>query len=671
MRHVHRWLRILTQGSAGEMTRKILLDSEYYDVTGDLHRRNINPRAARFETGVPGYSSFTQASVEAWKGMRGGIGHKYQESSGTEECWWSEGLDASHDAGIILGPKVNTAGAFGNNAYTAWVQNTSYSAGVFVKATTYNSHIYECKTGGTSAGTEPTWPTTDGTEKTDNTVTWTCRSVVIADIFNFGGKVYAYSQNMIAEWDVTNSDWDAKETGLADPIDHAVFTDSTATYAVVSSATAAKYTTDGATWTTLTGCMGYLTAHDNKLYGFYGQTINYSPAKDIDGTWSTCKLSAYLGTVHGLFTARSQNSDEPLLCLHTSEKLWTIDPWVQEIYPYIELTGNTYAGMAGMFWNSYIYCSTGPGIKKVSPGLITDVGPDQNDGLPSGYQGVIYDMIGMADGSWMAYCVNGQTLNKSSIIKRHGTVGGNQQVYTTTAINTPITCLNYSPSSMTGMTNGRLWWGEGINIKYCMMPDFNTDVTEISGYEFASTGYIIYSIFRPLEAFTKLGISVAGVTKNCASNKPIAITYYSDNDTDWQTFDSFTSSPQPTALSFGSGAGLEFRWIKLKATLTTISPYTTTPELRSLELDYDAPTKPLRGWTFLIHVSQHNAEAVIDALHTTQEKNTLVLFYPSGSDKAEQPSYRVKITTIAEEIHWDANREEGDIQVTVEELLRR
>ena len=588
--------------------RRVYLDGEYYDIKADtdIQRRNINPRAARFETGVPGYSSFTQASGEAWKGMRGGIGHKYQESSGTEECYWSEGLDGSHDGGVILGPKINTS-TFG---------------------------------------------------------------ATVVKIINFADGVYAIGNNKISKWNAGTPAWDSVKADFASPIDAIVFTDSTDTYFVISSATAAIYSTTGAadSWSTLTGCMGYLTAHDNKLYGFYGQTINYSPAKNIDGTWSTCDVAAYLGTVHGLFTARSQQTDEPLLCLHTSESLWTIDPWVQEIYPYLELTGHTYAGKAGMFWNSYIYVSSGPGIKKISRGLVTDIGPDQDDGLPETYQGVIYDMIGIADGSWMAYCVNGQTANKSSIIKRHGTVGGNQQVYTTSAVNTPITCLCYSPSSMTNITNGRLWWGEGTNIKYCMMPDFNADVTEIDGYEFVSTGYMIYSIFRPLEAFNKLAISTAGSTKGCDDDKTITVTYYSDNDSSWQTHGSFTTSPQPTAISFDSGAGLVFRWIKHKVTLATNSS-AVTPELRSLELDYDAATKRLRGWTFVISVTQDNAGEVVDALHATQDTDTLVLFYPSGS--TDGTSYRVKVSNISENVYWDVGRKEGELQISVEELLRR
>jgi hypothetical protein len=55
-----------------------------------------------------------------------------------------------------------------------WVKNTAYTVGDVVKASTYNSHSYLCTVAGTShASTEPTWPTTNGTTKVDNTVTWT------------------------------------------------------------------------------------------------------------------------------------------------------------------------------------------------------------------------------------------------------------------------------------------------------------------------------------------------------------------------------------------------------------------------------------------------------------------------------------------------------------------
>jgi len=594
------------------MGRKVLLDGKHYDIgDGIIQRRNINPRAARFETGIPGYSSFTQASVEAWKGMRGGIGHKYQESSGTEECWWSEGVDGSHHGGTILGPEVNTAGDFG------------------------------------------------------------AAPVKIIDFCEVGeeSKTYAIGASKISQWSGTS--WGTpKETGIASPLDAIVVTDSTDTYLIVSDATSAKKTTDGSSWTSMpTGCMGYLALHDNKLYGFYGTTLNYSPAKDIDGTWSSCELSEDFGTVHGLFTAKSQVTDEPLLCLHTSNGLFTIDPWVNEVYPFLKLTGHDYAGMAGMFWNSYIFVSTLGGIKKIAGKLVTDIGPDQDDGLPKTYQGYIpkYGMCPAGDDSWMVFSVhNASSSDKSSIFKRHGTVGGNQQIYSTASADTAITCVHYSPSHM--YANGRLWWGEGNDVKYCMFPDYNADVTEIADYEFTLSGEMITSIFRPLEAFPKLAISVAGNTQNCDSDNPITISYWTDNDDDWVELGTFEDSP-PDALLFGDNdEGLEFRWIKFKAAFTADAA-SASPELRSLELDYDTPTKRIRAWTFVAKVTRSKAETIITNLHTSQEKNTLLLFYPSGD--SSKTGYRVKIGNLPENIYWDTSEEEGELQVTVEELLRR
>jgi hypothetical protein len=68
-------------------------------------------------------------------------------------------------------------------ASPAWAATTAYATTSphFVTPTTPNGFRYQCTTGGTSGGTEPTWPTTIGGTVVDGTVTWTCRSFVIVD----------------------------------------------------------------------------------------------------------------------------------------------------------------------------------------------------------------------------------------------------------------------------------------------------------------------------------------------------------------------------------------------------------------------------------------------------------------------------------------------------------
>ena len=59
------------------------------------------------------------------------------------------------------------------NNHTPWQASTSYSNDDIVIPTTKNGHRYRCTTAGTSAASEPTWPTTKAGTVVDGTVTWT------------------------------------------------------------------------------------------------------------------------------------------------------------------------------------------------------------------------------------------------------------------------------------------------------------------------------------------------------------------------------------------------------------------------------------------------------------------------------------------------------------------
>lgn len=62
-----------------------------------------------------------------------------------------------------------------NNTYSAWAVTTAYSLGNRRVPTVANGYYYEVTVAGTSAGVQPTWPTTIGDTVVDGTVTWICR----------------------------------------------------------------------------------------------------------------------------------------------------------------------------------------------------------------------------------------------------------------------------------------------------------------------------------------------------------------------------------------------------------------------------------------------------------------------------------------------------------------
>lgn len=62
-----------------------------------------------------------------------------------------------------------------------WGALAVYTLGMIRRPTVDNGLRYEVTTAGTSAGVEPTWPTTIGATVTDGTVVWKCRSTLVTD----------------------------------------------------------------------------------------------------------------------------------------------------------------------------------------------------------------------------------------------------------------------------------------------------------------------------------------------------------------------------------------------------------------------------------------------------------------------------------------------------------
>jgi len=95
-------------------------------------------------------------------------GHFYRctkagKSKNTEPTWPTTPGGIVNDAGV----------RWTEDTPPDWAGLTVYSIGDFVISTSKNGHRYRCTTAGTSAASEPTWPTTKAATVIDGTVTWT------------------------------------------------------------------------------------------------------------------------------------------------------------------------------------------------------------------------------------------------------------------------------------------------------------------------------------------------------------------------------------------------------------------------------------------------------------------------------------------------------------------
>uniref|UniRef100_A0A6M3LFR1 Uncharacterized protein n=1 Tax=viral metagenome TaxID=1070528 RepID=A0A6M3LFR1_9ZZZZ len=458
---------------------------------------------------------------------------------------------------------------------------------------------------------------------------------------------------------------------LATPLDAVVVTDATDEYLVVSDANFAIYSTDGATWIGLVGCQGYLAWYDTKLRSIDtdGGTVRSSAANNVDGTWTTFDLTGDFGTVYSLFEGKLLADGTPTIYFTGTKGLYTIDvtneiAYQQEVaYPPL-----TYAGHKGMYWNSNVWVATGYGILKVAPSVATFIGPDLDDGLPSGYQGLIYDLETV--NNWLVFCVNGGTTDKSSILKRNSTLGGNLQIYTTSAANNPIACLHHSPSSL--YTNGRLWFGEGTGIKYMMFTDTTSNVKQVATYTYVNdSGYGKFPIFRKLAAISKTALGVAAITKSCVdvNNEYIEVFYGLNGAAPTTSLGTFLTSPKPTALTFNSGLGTAFYTIQLAVKLYRGATTTNSPELESLMFYYIPCPSTILAWQFRIECTDENSAETIAAMEAIRDTNTLVAFYPSGD--VNKTSYNIKLTQLGEQVMFEEQgAKQGYLDVTCEEVFK-
>lgn len=418
---------------------------------------------------------------------------------------------------------------------------------------------------------------------------------------------------------------------------------------------------------------GYMAQYADKLYflSTNGRYLTSSTAQDIDAYGGFVELIGDFGTVYGLFVGKLlSETTTSTLYMHSNKGLWAIDVSEQKVYPQeINYPDYTYAGKVARYINANIWAATGAGLLKVGANTATPIGPNCDDGLPATYQGYISDLTRAGD--YIVYSINGGTTDKSSILKRNMDKGGNLQVYTTSAVNKPIGCIHFSPSSM--YTNGRLWFGEGTDIKYIMMPDLTANVKQISTYAYCATSdKLIFPRFRRLAAIAKTALGVKAVTKGCNTNEYITVYYRLNDATTWQTLGTFKSSPLPTALPFGSGLGSAFYTVQfavdLRRRTTGESPEIYSPELESLLFYYLPAPTPIHAWSFKIRCTDEDAQATLAALEALESTGTLVTFYPSGD--TSKTSYNVKVTQVPEEVYWEQEGgKEGIIEVTVEQIF--
>lgn len=133
--------------------------------------------------------------------------------------------------------------------YTTWTASRAYALGDYVRPVANNGFIYEATVAGTAAGSEPSFPTTEGNTVTDGGVTWTCRkrSLWVASVARVVGDMVrpTTSNGLVYRCTVAGTSSGSEPTWPTTP--GATVTDGTVTWRCLSDPFAALAAGDDST----------------------------------------------------------------------------------------------------------------------------------------------------------------------------------------------------------------------------------------------------------------------------------------------------------------------------------------------------------------------------------------------------------------------------------------
>ena len=483
----------------------------------------------------------------------------------------------------------------------------------------------------------------------------------------------------------------------------------TTDYIVVAHTTGYSYFSSATTVADKTTDAKYLAFWDDRLWGidqsgqlWYTLTIDGTPINDA-------KLPVQDSFVTDLFVGRD-STGEQILYAATKVGLYAHDVanarWVETQF---QLPFHDFNGVGSVRWRDAIYNPSGLGIYKYINGnnnaVVTVMGPDRDDGLPSTYRGTVKKLVGTH--TELLAAIDATTspgaVSSTSIPHQYGATAGmnahSSPVIAPGSGQSSIVAWNdtgwetkwVAGSGNTGkaindiiVTNAgkgdyRLWWGFDGKVYHQLIPFDVTNPSQLSAtdgtdYQYESTGFHETPWFDAQQSdVDKLALKLKVEVQNAGSDETVAVQYalnYSDSYTSMGTI----SSDGTTTYTFGSSLGTGFRSIKFKLTLsresgTTAAIMKKSPDVVSLALEYRKKLDAKYGHSVEVSLNKtykgKTPKQLRSALVSAIESNTLNEF-TFRDDAGGTRNYYVDVTS-ATGVEYTGYDERGSSRITLVE----
>ena len=638
---------------------EIYLNGTYYPLTRPVRSQLASLYPAKVVIGDTTKDSQLRSSIIAWSDWRGGIGiNRMEGAGGVNRAWFSScqlryknhlvlpGL-ATLSASVSHGLSDATIGAINtlsDEVYAFWNGSASDSPKLYK----YNN-------------TSDTW----GSALTQSAIDQVTDSVVFTDA---GGTTYL----VFAHYDANGSGY--------------------------------TYSSNGSSWTTDTQDTQFLTTWDERLWGIsYAGQLWYATAIGTETTDAVLPLPD--GSITKLFVARNAIG-VPIIYAATTRGLFAHNAdnamWEDTQMDFPVHPDN---GKGTTRWRDSVYYPSGNGIYKYINGnnaaVITIVGPDRDDGLPSDKRGAIRYMAGSHNELLVGVDASAApaTISSTSIpyqwMSHHGSpviasdtgyssiLGYNEMGWETKWLSSAkgkgIDSIHVSDA----YSKYRVWWGHNDRVHFMDLPKDIINPSEVSEFSYALTGTHETPWFDAGQSeVDKLALSLRIEAQDLTADETVKVEYavnyveaYEDIADVPLNASAMGSASGTYIHTFGSKAGTAFRAIKFKLTLERNDATTTglekfkTPDVVSLTLEYRKKLPAKWGHTVDIDLTnEYKGNIPKDlrvALITAIESTTLVEF-TFRDDTGGTRNYYVDVVG-AQGLEFTGHDERGSTTIQVVE----
>ena len=647
-------------------TNEISLNGIYYPITRPVRSTLASIYPAKIVIGDTDKDSDPRSSVVGWSDWRGGIGINRMEGAADVNRAWFSTCQLRYKNHLVLPPLATKTGTSDSTPAHGLGQTTIGAI------ETFKNEVYAFWNGGSGATPKlykyangsDSWgssaiTTTNITDAVTDSIVWTVEggtSYLVFAHYDSGGSGYSYS-------------------------------------------------TDGASWTTDSQDTQFLTVWDGRLWG-----ISNAGQLWHSNSPGTEELDAMLplpdDSVTSLFVSRNA-AGAPIIYAMTTEGLFAHDSdnmrWDATE---LELPIHPDNGKGSTRWRDSVYIPSGNGIYEYINGnnsaIVTIVGPDKDDGMPSGKRGSIRTMAGShnelligvdaqtgadpvsydaVSRQWQSHVGSPVMASDSgySTILGYNELGWEVKWMSGTVGET-VDLLHVS----TAYNKYRLWWGSGGSVYFMDLPKDIINPSEVDDFPYGTSGVHETPWFNAGQSeVDKLALNLKIECSGLSANETVLVQYatdYTETYTTAVTLNSTTMGASAGTYTYtfqtnDLDTGLSYRSIKFKLTLSRSTATTTglekynTPDVISTTLTWRKKLQAKWGHTVEVDLNNvYKGNKPIDLrkkLVEAIESETLVEF-TFRDDSGGTRNYYVDVTS-AQGLEFTGRDERGSTMISVVE----